>query len=85
MPEEKIIGMGADGVSDMTLHEPEFPDIHVKLSGTDGNAFAILGKVIAALKAGNADAHDVDAFADEATAGDYNHLLVTCMKWVDVS
>jgi hypothetical protein len=25
------------------------------------------------------------AFQAEATSGDYDHLLQTCMKWVDVS
>jgi len=33
-------------------------------------------------KAGHKDA--VKAFMDEATAGDYDHLLQTAMKWVNV-
>lgn len=61
----------------------KFPDVKVQLTGNDGNAYAILGAVRKALKrAGHAD--QVDAFTKEATAGDYDHLLVTAMKWVDV-
>jgi hypothetical protein len=60
-----------------------FPDVEVQLTGTDGNAFAILGRVTQALKrAGHGD--QVDAFMEEATAGNYDQLLATCMKWVEV-
>jgi hypothetical protein len=26
----------------------------------------------------------IERFVDEATSGDYNHLVATCMRWVDV-
>ena len=56
----------------------------VKLVGTDGNAFAVLGKVKAALvKAGMKE--EAEAFMKEAMSGDYNHLLATAMEYVDVS
>lgn len=55
----------------------------VKLVGEDGNAFAILGKVKRALvKAGMQE--EAKAFMEEATAGDYNHLLACVQKYVDV-
>jgi len=55
----------------------------VKLIGEDGNAFNILGKVKRALvKAGMHE--EAKAFMEEATAGDYNHLLATVQKYVDV-
>jgi len=55
----------------------------VKLVGEDGNAFAILGRVKRALaKAGMHE--EAKAFMEEATAGDYNHLLATVQKYVDV-
>lgn len=58
-------------------------DVVVTLTGTDGNAFAILGKVIRELRrAGHADL--VEEFKKEATSGDYDHLLQTCFKYVDV-
>jgi hypothetical protein len=56
----------------------------VKLIGMDGNAFAILGKVQAALeKAGQVA--EAEAFFNEATSGDYDHLLQTAMRYVDVN
>jgi hypothetical protein len=63
---------------------PKFPDVEVQLSGRDGNAFAIIGNVNRALRqAGHGD--QVDAFTAEAMDGDYNDLLRTAMRWVDVS
>ncbi len=60
------------------------PDVKVRLVGTDGNAFAVLGKVRRAMeRAGHGDR--VKEFFAEATSGDYDHLLGTAMKWVDVS
>jgi len=57
--------------------------ITVKLIGKDGNAFAILGAVKSALrKAGMKE--EAEAYLKEAMAGDYDHLLATTMKYVDV-
>lgn len=63
----------------------KYPDVKVKLVGTDGNAFAILGKVAGALRRAKAPKADIDAFMSDATSGDYDHLLGVCMKWVDVT
>jgi len=57
--------------------------INVKLLGTDGNAFAILGKVSAALKKAGKE-KEAKEFMKEATKGDYDHLLQTAMKFVNV-
>jgi hypothetical protein len=66
----------------VTSFEIRYPDIFVQLSGTDGNAYAILGAVNRALReAGHGD--KVEQFMAEATAGDYYHLLATAMRWVD--
>ena len=59
-------------------------DVTVKLSGEDGNAFAVLGKVRKALKNAGASPADLYTFTTHATSGDYDHLLQTCMKWVNV-
>lgn len=65
-------------------NEPKLPDVTVELVGHDGNAFSILGRVMNAMRAaGHAD--QVDAYHDEATAGDYNNLLAVTMRWVNVS
>lgn len=74
------------------MSDPKYPDITVQLTGNDGNAYAILGAMSEALKRGlpeqGLDAAEVKAevakFNEEATSGDYNNLLTTCMDWVDV-
>jgi hypothetical protein len=67
------------------MAEVRYPDIEVRLTGTDGNAFAILGKVRGALRYCGVEQAEIEAFMQEATAGDYDHLLRTCMAWVNVS
>lgn len=58
-------------------------NIKVKLVGESGNAFAILGKVGKALEqAGHNDL--AEKFRNEAMSGDYDHLLQTTMKYVEV-
>ncbi|MCK5344476.1 MAG: hypothetical protein KAR20_13775 [Candidatus Heimdallarchaeota archaeon] len=61
----------------------EKPD--VKLSGTDGNAFAILGKVSAALRRAGADKKYIDLYHEKAMSGDYDNLLVVTTEYVNVS
>ena len=57
--------------------------IKVKLVGTNGNAWALMGKVHGALE--KADHKELaKEFMDEAMGGDYNHLLRTCMEYVEV-
>jgi len=63
---------------------PLFPDVEVKLTETDGNAFAVMGAVTKALKRAGYEEY-VEDFRAEAVAGDYDHLLRACMRWVDVS
>lgn len=57
----------------------------VKLTGTDGNAFAIIGKVSKALKkAGLKD--KADEFVKRAfSAGSYDEVLQLCCEYVEVS
>jgi hypothetical protein len=58
-------------------------DVRVKLIGEDGNAFAILDLVKKSLKkAGYQEL--ADEYFEEATKGDYNHLLRTTMDYVIV-
>jgi 3-oxoacyl-(acyl-carrier-protein) synthase len=61
------------------------PKPKVKLSGTDGNAFAVLGAVRRELRRAGWTAEQISAFTAEATSGDYNRLLATCMKYADVA
>jgi len=62
----------------------KYPEIEVQLSGSDGNAFAVLGKVRKALRRADVPKEEIEQFTKEATGGDYNHLLGVCMEWVDV-
>lgn len=64
---------------------PKFPDVQVQLTGKDGNAFAIIGAVTSALKRGGASREDLAAFQAEVTSGDYDNVIQTAMRWVDVS
>jgi len=57
-------------------------NVRVKLVGEDGNAFSILGRVSSALKrAGHRDL--AEEYLEEATKGDYDHLLRTTMEYVE--
>jgi hypothetical protein len=63
---------------------PRYPEITVQLTGTDGNAFAIIGAVRKALRRADVPPAEVEAFMVEATSGDYDHVLATAMRTVDV-
>lgn len=53
-----------------------------RLTGEDGNAFAIMGRVTKALKdAGQGDL--VKEYQAKATSGDYQNLLNVSMEYVD--
>jgi len=56
----------------------------VKLIGHDGNAFSIMGHVKQALRYKGADREYIEKYLKEATSGDYDHLLVVSMEYVDV-
>jgi hypothetical protein len=62
---------------------PFHPEVVVQMTGEDGNAFAILARVRAAMKAAWLPDDLWSDFYFEATHGDYDHLLQTCMEWVD--
>ncbi len=62
-----------------------YPNIEVRLTGTDGNAISIIGRVSEALYHGGVPPHEIKEFVTECLEGDFNHLLRTCMAWVDVS
>lgn len=60
-------------------------DIEVSLVGEDGNAFAIMGRVVQALKRNGVTQEECDTYYKEATSGDYNHLLQVTLDWVDAN
>ncbi len=62
----------------------KYPDITVQLIGEDGNAIAIVQRVTRALRRGGVSPEEVAEFRKQALSGDYDHVLNTCMEWVDV-
>jgi len=65
------------------MSEVRHPEVKkVKLIGEDGNAFAILGRVMKAMKVAGVSKAEIDAYYAEATDGDYDHLLQTTLRWV---
>jgi hypothetical protein len=63
---------------------PKYPDILVKLTERDGNAYVILYAVMSALKKAGVPKEEIDAFEVIAKSGNYDHLLQTVMEWVTV-
>jgi len=68
-----------------TENDVKYPNIQVQLTGLDGNAFMLIGTVRRALVRQGVPADEVSAFVAEATAGDYDNVIQTCMRWVVVS
>jgi hypothetical protein len=70
----------------------KYPECTVELLGVSSNAHAIIGKVRRELREylrstgtvpGDVDAK-IQEFTEEATSGDYDHVLITCHRWVVV-
>lgn len=66
------------------MDEPKYPNITVKLVGEDGNAFTIVGIVKKALKENGVPKEEINKFIEQALEGDYNKVLITCIKWVNI-
>ena len=64
--------------------KPKYPTVVVQLTGEDGNAFAIMGAVARALREAGVPKAEVAKYMRESMRSDYDHLLVTALKWVDV-
>jgi len=62
-----------------------FPEVTVNLIGEDGNAFSVLGRVSRALREAGAKPEEIREFTAEAAAGDYDALLRTVVRWVNVA
>jgi hypothetical protein len=70
-----------------------YPECEVELLGVDKNAVAIFRKVRKELIRYLADVEGLplaeatakgDEFQTEATSGDYDHVQITCHRWVTV-
>lgn len=67
------------------MSDIKYPDVHVQLTGTDGNAYAIMGAVATALRRAGVSSEEIEKYQEESMSGDYDNLLQTAMRWVDVS
>lgn len=63
----------------------KYPDVEVKLTERDGNAFAIIADVGLSLRRAGVSADEIAEFRREATSGTYDELLATVQRWVAVS
>jgi len=62
----------------MTISKPK-----LKLAGTDGNAFALLGAALRTGKKAGWTNEQVEEFKVRATKSDYDHLLRTLQHYFD--
>jgi hypothetical protein len=65
--------------------EPKYPDVEVQLVGEDGNALAIMGRVATALRRAGVSNEEIEAYYAESTSSDYDNLLRTATRWVQVA
>jgi hypothetical protein len=65
--------------------EPKYPEIHVQLSGEDGNSMFIVGRARSAARQAGLPSSELDGYSREAMSGDYDHVLQTTMKWFSTS
>lgn len=66
------------------MSDVKYPEIEVQLTGEDGNAFAIIGRVARAMRYAGVKQTEISEFNKDAMSGDYDHVLQTAMKWVTV-
>ena len=67
-----------------TTNTPKYPNVTVQLTGTDGNAFAIMGRVQAALRKAGATKEELAQYSMDSMSGDYDNLLRAQAKWVNI-
>ena len=66
-------------------NQAKYPEIEVELLGHDSNAFFMIGKTAKMMQRANLPKEEIALFKEEAMSGDYNHVLTTILKWVEIS
>ena len=62
----------------------KYPEVVVQLTGLDGNAFAIMGRVRDGLKRAGISRSEIQRYTQESTSsGSYDELLAVALKWVE--
>lgn len=60
---------------------PDWIDPEFELEGIDGNAFMVLGAVSKSLRRAGNSPEVIAAYREQATAGDYEHLLAMSIRY----
>lgn len=68
----------------MSVDAPKYPNVHVKLVGTDGNANMLIAKVASAIRKSVGKAEATQFIKDAMDQKSYDALLVFMMETVDV-
>lgn len=80
----KCIHCGEDSHEDKLAAAVEkYGKPELQLIGEDGNGFFIVSRANRALERAGWDREAIQLFTDEATSGDYDHLLQTVMKYCE--
>tara|TARA_R100001594_G_scaffold148390_2_gene203500 strand:+ start:155 stop:406 length:252 start_codon:yes stop_codon:yes gene_type:complete len=74
--------MFAEKVKKMNKQKEEKPTL--KLSGTDGNAMAVLAKAVRVGRKAGWSEDKMNEILDEATGGGYDNILLTVFKYFEV-
>jgi hypothetical protein len=85
MTADEISAAEREMFPDADPERPYFPDVQVTLTGSSNHAVAIFMKVRRALERAGAGPEEVALFMSAVTSGDYDNVLATCMRWVEVS
>ncbi len=69
----------------LEMRAPKKPltNVKVPLTGEDGNAFAIIGRVRTALRHAEYEPKLIEQFTRDAMSGNYDHLIQTVLEYVD--
>ena len=62
----------------------KYPGIQVQLVGTDGNAFTIIGKIMREMRNHGVNEKEINKYKKDSMSGDYDNVLRTAIKWVDI-
>ena len=66
------------------MAEPKYPNVEVQLSGEDSNAFMIIARTRKALRRAGVSEQEILEFSAEAESGDYDNVINTIGRWVEV-
>ena len=68
-------------INDNYIKDTGYKKVSVELIGQDGDAFAIMGRVIRAMKKADIPKEIRNEYRREAMSGDYSHLIYTTLQY----